>query len=439
MPSIRIVERDLTSNALPAVAESTVYMPAIINKITDTSLDGKAVLLRTEAEFSKFISDNGITSFDSKKLENTSNLYLAFALILQGLPVLLHVFSAEASLKEYYASAISSNLIKASNLDICNKNAFDFKFITSGILDDEVISGTITLKKMLIGIAVARKDCVALLDSFSEEGVDTVAEAKTYFDAFCDKTSYDDLTSDDDTSSDSEFEEYPSQIDKYIATFFPSVYVPSEDASAESDDNENVDFPATFAYLMAFARSVRRGNPDWYATAGSVRGQIPLAGVKPTLTLSEADISTMQPRKTAQHCINAIQEVIPFGTIIWGNRTAYEPTESKAEASDKLYASSFLNIRVLLCDLKKVIYRACKRYTFEQNTDILWTNFKGSISPTLENMKNNSGVSGYKIIRQTTDERAKLKCKIKIIPIEAVEDFDITVELNDTFEAEITE
>ena len=54
-------------------------------------------------------------------------------------------------------------------------------------------------------------------------------------------------------------------------------------------------------------------------------------------------------------------------------------------------------------------------------------------------MKNNSGIQGYKIIRQTTDERAKLKCKIKIIPIEAVEDFDLTVEINDSFEAEVTE
>jgi hypothetical protein len=36
-------------------------------------------------------------------------------------------------------------------------------------------------------------------------------------------------------------------------------------------------------------------------------------------------------------------------------------------------------------------------------------------------------------MKVTTDKKATLKAKIRIIPIEAVEDFDLTVSLEDSF------
>lgn len=52
-------------------------------------------------------------------------------------------------------------------------------------------------------------------------------------------------------------------------------------------------------------------------------------------------------------------------------------------------------------------------------------------------MVNGSGISGYELIRKVSKEKAKLTATIRIYAIEAVEDFDITIELAD--DAAITE
>ena len=48
-------------------------------------------------------------------------------------------------------------------------------------------------------------------------------------------------------------------------------------------------------------------------------------------------------------------------------------------------------------------------------------------------MKADQGVRDYKIVKEFTDKKATLKAKIRIIPIEAVEDFDLEVSLEDSF------
>ncbi len=110
------------------------------------------------------------------------------------------------------------------------------------------------------------------------------------------------------------------------------------------------------------------------------------------------------------------------------------PDNADSSASIQLTASSFLNIRHLCCDIKKTLYRAARRFTFEPNSDALWFNFKGAITPLLDEMKANQGIRGYQIIKLRTNKKALLVAKIKIVPIEAVEDFDLTVELSDSIE-----
>ena len=86
----------------------------------------------------------------------------------------------------------------------------------------------------------------------------------------------------------------------------------------------------------------------------------------------------------------------------------------------------------MLCDLKKVCYRAAKRNTFEQDSEILWINFTQPIKALLEQMKTSYCISNYKIIRKDVDENATLGCIIKIYPLYAIEDFDIDIELYDS-------
>ena len=118
---------------------------------------------------------------------------------------------------------------------------------------------------------------------------------------------------------------------------------------------------------------------------------------------------------------------------MWGNRTACELGKEDEDDGD-LKASHFLNIRQLCTTIKKQVYVSCRRFTFDPNSEVLWINFKNSITPTLEKMKADQGISDYKFIKVATNQKAKLCAKIRIIPIEAVEDFDISLTLEDSLD-----
>jgi hypothetical protein len=51
-------------------------------------------------------------------------------------------------------------------------------------------------------------------------------------------------------------------------------------------------------------------------------------------------------------------------------------------------------------------------------------------------MTSDNGIRGYQIIKTPTNKKALLAARIVITPIEAVEDFDLTIELNDSIEVQ---
>lgn len=191
--------------------------------------------------------------------------------------------------------------------------------------------------------------------------------------------------------------------------------------------------PPSFAYLSALAVSLRT-NASWMAVAGVTRGQIPNLSSSNPLNLNK--ILTNSIAESLQNrgdengsvgvSINAITNIKPFGYRIWGNRTLKNNLDTKG-----LTATSFLNVKTLVCDVKKIVWDACRKYMFEQNNDVLWLNFKSYIEPTLDRMKTGAGLSGYKIIQNTVTDKAKLSATIKLYPIYAVEDFEVTVQMLD--------
>ena len=210
-------------------------------------------------------------------------------------------------------------------------------------------------------------------------------------------------------------------------------------------DATEVEAPGSLGYLLAFAHSVR-SNPVWYSAAGTFRGVIPEL-VEPNVKFSNADCEILQARSaTAEvglgeendnvgRAINPIALVNPYGYVVWGNRTL---RDNKAEENGNLPATAFLNVRVLATELSKTVYRAARRYTFEQNNNVLWANFKSMVVPLLDRMQSGNGINGYRIARLASDRRGLLKARITIIPIEAVEDFDIEITMENSI-AEVTE
>lgn len=219
---------------------------------------------------------------------------------------------------------------------------------------------------------------------------------------------------------------------KYCACTVPSV-VYKMTADERFDGNKK--FPGAFHYLACFDNSLGLGFAEWYAAAGYTRGVSSYIIDNTTVKLGEVAIQALEPRNIKDQSAQpkfAVNVIANFrgSYYLWGNRTCHPLGDAKG--GNDLVASHFLNIRQLCTTIKKQLYVSCRRFTFDPNSDVLWINFKNSITPMLDRMKADQGVRDYKIEKVYTDKKATLKAKIRIVPIEAVEDFLLEVSLEDS-------
>ena len=449
MSSIKILEKDLTSSGGSLLDLDVVFVPGFVALYPDTptkdtedawgtvtakvtkddltkDFPGAYVptLCKTIAEFEASfgkcpakltVTNNGkgTTTIDDKSYIYAKNL------LQLGLPVMYMAINElnaddDTMVEGTMETALTSMYTTNDNVNLEDRGEYSFKYLTSGGYPSFQVG---TLKSNTIAtnmgtLASLRGDCVALIDH--PDNVDmTLSGDDSYFKLFQDAFK-------DDTNA------------AYCAAFTPWININYTTYTYVGDKktvaSNFTSMPPSFAYLSALANSMKT-NASWLAVAGASRGQIPnLYSEKPLninkiLTNAVAE-NTYQQRNAVS--INAITNIKPFGNRIWGNRTL------KNNANEgNLTATSFLNIRNMISDVKKVVYSACKRYTFEQNNDVLWVNFKAAVEPTLNKMKTGAGLSGYKIIQGTTTEKAKLVATIKLYPLYAVEDFEITVEMLD--------
>ena len=87
-------------------------------------------------------------------------------------------------------------------------------------------------------------------------------------------------------------------------------------------------------------------------------------------------------------------------------------------------------------DIKKRLYEASQQLLFEQNTDLLWINFKSLVTPLLETMVSNNILSEYKLTKYNIDPDSgepvpayKVLANIRIKPVNSVEVFELSVML----------
>lgn len=287
-----------------------------------------------------------------------------------------------------------------------DKGEYVIKFITSGAYPVFEFNGSVIAKAM-VELAANRGDCTALIDH-------TPNNERTLF-AIGANSVYAKATSWARTPVVNKLGE---DAYTYAAMFTPyGVY-------NCSSVNKQVMLPASHGYLSALAASVQV-NGNWMAAAGVNRGGVPnLISLCQNLTNAIAD--SYQNRDGIS--INPITNIKPYGLTIWGNRTL----KNNAKKGD-LTATSFLSIRQLTNDVKRTVWVAAKTLTFEQNSDILWINFKSKIMPTLDQMVSGSGITKYEIKKQATTKKATVKAVVRLYAIEPVEDWDITIELADSY------
>ena len=234
---------------------------------------------------------------------------------------------------------------------------------------------TSIVAKMLF-VASSRGDCVALIDHTNNESRSLIAgnESSVYYAVSSSESKYR-ITS--NGSYGAMFT--PWYTPTFITSSRPSTNALINGVLASQIDWEPNAMPGSFGYLMALADSVRN-NPSWYSVAGVTRGVVPnLVQLTTSTRLTNAIADSYQQDDAIS--INPITNIRPYGYTIWGNRTL-----KNNSVAGGLTATSFLNIRNLVSDIKKQAYVAAMTCLFEQNTDILWLNFKSIVEPILEQM-----------------------------------------------------
>ena len=443
MPKIRINEHDMTGVVQKSPISNIIYIPILTDKAVPLTDKGKVVsICYSRKELENRIGSHLVKKTASPSTQGTPSesavtatkesielakksqvMYnIATRLIDLGFPVLVEGVTATektitvdkekketVTVKEVAIPADSINLLK-------DKSLFDVRFLTSGI--------DVANNANLIAVADARQDCIALIN------LDETATAFDYKVA----------------TIRTEFEKNPSV---YAAGFTPWFYSEHptlikgvEDlitvaGKPSTKEAEEVAIPAAYGYLFAYGRMLANNAAEWQAVAGPERGIIPeLSDVFYTYSYEDVEILQARASDTLVElddakdnvgvAINPIAWVRPNGYILYGNRTL-----KKNDAKKKTTAQSFLNIRNGVNAIKKVMYDAGRTFVFEQNTEVLWINFKNYITPLLDRMQNSDGLLGYTFVKVATDAKARLKAKLTVIPVEAVEDFDLDVYLVD--------
>ncbi len=184
----------------------------------------------------------------------------------------------------------------------------------------------------------------------------------------------------------------------------------------------NLVMPGSFGYLNALAESIKT-NVDWLAIAGVSRGLVP--NIKQlTQDITSAVVEEWSKEKGIS--INPITYINPYGYTIWGNRTLNDNNH-------ELVATSFLNCRLLITEVKRALYNAAIKYMFENDSNVLWVNFKSLVEKTLEKMVANNGLQKYSVVKEVSKERATLTATVTIWLIEPIEKFNLTVNITDSY------
>lgn len=379
MPDIKIREIDSTIASEIIYNDYVVLVPGYSANtgVSGGLVKGDTKLFEDEA---KFISVIGAAT-------EGLGFKIAKKLLGAGMQVQYVVIEAESDLTSAFDDTVFAQFV--------DKGLFDIRFVTTGGITAKAAA------ENAIKCAAERTDAVALVD-IPLDAV-SVADIENFTGSISGGTN-----------------SLDEKILKYGAAFGPWVLY----------EGETTALPASVDYLLCFATHTER-YPDWFAMAGSVRGVAPQSISYVKSNLGDAAVSILQARAvssaiSADHkATNPICNIRPYGYIVWGNRTLYPLGKG-------LVASSFLNIRHIAIDIKKKLYRVGRQFTFEPNSEVLWINFQNAVKPLLEEMRTGQGISGYKFIREAATGRATLKAKLQIVPIEAVEDFDLTVELTDS-------
>lgn len=285
---------------------------------------------------------------------------------------------------------------------LLDKSTYEVKYLTSGGYPTFEFAGK-SVSQAMTNLAAERGDCIVLIDHTNNPHRNIVGTDSVYY------------------QSQQAANKLSAATASYGAMFTPyGTFALANTYLGITSSEAGFPLPPSFAYLSCLATSIAT-NPAWLAIAGATRGKVTdLISVNSDKILTNA-IADSYVTDTSV-AINPITNVRPYGQCIWGNRTLFDNSVTGGTK-----ALSYLNIRNLVCDIKKQLFDACQSLLFEPNSDILWANFTSRVTPLLDQMKSGQGIGNYKISRVNPSDRAQITAIVRIYPVYSVEAFDLTL------------
>lgn len=203
-----------------------------------------------------------------------------------------------------------------------------------------------------------------------------------------------------------------TEIDSnYTCTYYPWIKY------LDNDNNQYIYLPPTKDVVRNMAMTDNQAYP-WFAPAGIDRGSVDCVRAHFITKIADEDV-------LYEGRINPIKTFASDGVKVWGQKNL-QVKESQLNR---------IAVRRLLLRMRKLISIACIGMIFEPNDATTKNKFISTVTPIMDNIRNNRGISDYRIeVNDSLEsrERRELPTKIFFKPYNALEyltiDFVVTPE-----------
>lgn len=270
---------------------------------------------------------------------------------------------------------------------ITDKYIYDVKFVTGGGYTNEEIDQMYIAKKQK-DLCETRKDCFAILDI--PYGTQK-SQVNKYF-------------TDCDTS--------------FAASFAPWCYtkLPS--------GNERWMAPS-YLFLYTLGRSIQDGNPVYSAPAGVLKASMPQV-IKPEYEIGGDTLDLWQSANP--QAINPLMKLRNYGYVIYGQKTLYNIQNNNSAKGSALQE---INVRIAMNEIRRILFNAAIKLTFQANNQRTWNEFKALVEPKLQSMVSNGGITDFQVKMDSTTttqedlQNNTIRARVSVSVTKAVENFEI--------------
>jgi len=183
-----------------------------------------------------------------------------------------------------------------------------------------------------------------------------------------------------------------SSSENIISVFGEKTHVDISRLNTDVVTSDNlITTPLTADVAGCLARTDRLANP-WFSPGGATRGRI-LDVVRLAKDLTDSEQDTLYDNK-----VNPVVTFPGEGTILFGDKT------NKASTS----TLSRINVARLFLYLTKVIGTSARSLLFEQNDEITRNLFINAVTPLLETIRGQRGITDFRVICDDTNNTADI-------------------------------